>query len=247
MSLRPESFKVACYNVLAECWINPCKPIFLGCWESRKVELVNRMCHLNADFLCLQEVDRFDDLAHLLFQRGYTGYRVHDRDVAIFYKTDRFIVLKQETLHYSDHFHRSALMLKLQSVDGGIPFNLISTHVTWLNGYDLQEMEELRKFVLDHQEDPVIVCGDLNATPDSEVLQKFPIKNFHDTLSKSSKKTYIDQHRRLDYIFVPKGVHVKAANVDGNPAELSTKIVPAIAYSALKGAFLPLRDRKKQW
>ncbi len=227
MSLRQESYKVACYNVLADCWVKPCKPMFLGCWETRKVELVNRMCNLRADCLCLQEVDRFNDLAHLMYQRGYTGYRVQDRDVAIFFKTDRFKVLKQETLHYKDHLWRSALMLKLQPVDGAAPFNLISTHITWQNKHDIEEMQQLRSFVLDHQEDPTIVCGDLNATPNSQALQALDIETLRDPLNNSSKKTYIDENRRLDYIFVPKGIHVHSANVDGNPAELKTKSEPS--------------------
>jgi len=240
MSLKPEPIKVACYNVLADAWVNPCKPMFQGCWNSRKVELVDRICNLNADVISLQEADRFNDLAHILFKRGYTGYRVKDKDVAIFYKSDRFKVLEEKQLHYPDAYWRSALMLKLQCVTGGIPFNVISTHVTWKQPEDVLEMNQLQEFVA-KQNDPVILCGDLNATPNWAPLQNLSKMGFCDTLRHSTKKTYIDEHRRLDYIFVPHQMHVRSADVDGTTSELKTKKEPSDHLPILAEILIPSR------
>lgn len=238
MSLKPESIKVACYNTLAECWINPCKPMFVGCWDKRKVELVNRIDNMKADVICLQEVDRFNDLAHLLYKRGYIGYRVNDRDVAIFYKSDRFKVLKTESLFYQDGFYRSALMLKLQSANG-TPFNVISTHVTWKPEFDVKEMKELQQFVSQQKGDPTIVCGDLNATPDWAPIQNLCKDGFQDTLGNSTKKTYIDQGRRLDYILTSKGIHTLAADVDGETKKLSTADEPSDHLPVISELMIP--------
>ncbi len=223
--MKPESIKVASYNVLNDCWVKPCKPLFEGKWNQRKVELVNRICNLQADVIGLQEAYGFDDLAHLLYQKGYTGYRVKDRDVAIFYRSDRFKVLQEHSLYYPDQYYRSALMLKLQTADGAI-FNVLSTHITWKQPEDILEMRQLEEFVKKQQE-PVIVCGDLNAGPEWQPIQELCKKGFRDTLRNSDKKTYIDQNRRLDYVLVSKGIHVHAADVNGDPRALNAETEPS--------------------
>ena len=238
MAHKPEPIKIACYNILADAWVNPCKPMFAGCWDTRKVELVDRICNLNADIFSLQEVDRFNDLAHLLFKRGYIGYRVTDKDVAIFYKSERFKVLEEKQLHYPDAYWRSALLLKLQCVSGGTAFNVISTHVTWRQPEDVLEMNQLQEFIAE-QKDPVILCGDLNATPDWAPLQNLSKMGFCDSLRHSTKKTYIDEHRRLDYIFVPHQIHVRSADVDGITSELKIKKEPSDHLPILAEILIP--------
>ncbi|GEM_PF-4802933 len=227
MSLNTEIVKVGCYNILADCWLNPCKPIFLGCWEQRKVQIAERIDSLHLDVICLQEVDRFNDLAHIMWNKGYTGYRVDGKDVAIFFQTKRFTVLKKEELHYQDPLWRSALLLQLKSTSSRSTFNIISTHVTWKEKYDLQEMGELQAFVDKRLSIPTIVCGDLNATPQWMGIQNLCSLGFRDVLKYTSKKTYIDESRRLDYILVPDSMYVKQADIPGICANLKTKSEPS--------------------
>ncbi len=80
------SLKIACYNVLAEKYVEPCKPMFKHQWESRKEALAKRIVTLDPDLICLQEVDRFEDLARLLAAKGYHG--MVEKDNAIFYKKE---------------------------------------------------------------------------------------------------------------------------------------------------------------
>lgn len=227
MSLGPELIKVGCYNILADGWLDACKPMFLGCWEKRKNELAGRIINLDLDVICLQEVDRFNDLAHVMWGKGYTGYRVDGKDVAIFFRTKRFTVLKKEELHYHDPLWRSALLLQLQSTSGHATFNIISTHVTWKEKYDIQEMGELQAFVDKRRSIPTIVCGDLNATPQWMGISNLCSLGFRDALKHTSKKTYIDENRRLDYILVPDSLHVKQADIPGICANLKTKDEPS--------------------
>lgn len=224
MSVRPESIKVACYNILAEKYIEPCKPMFKNCWETRKESIAQRIKGLDADILCLQEVDRFEDLSSLLSKHGYKGFL--ERDIALFYKTDRFTCLSTEILQYNDTHWKSVQKVSLQAVKGGSPFNVLNTHVSWVHPYQAQEMQQLQKFAM-QQKGPTVLCGDLNATPDYPPLQNLCKAGFRDTLSKSSKKTYIDQGRRLDYIYVSQGIRTKSADVDGEPKILNTEHEPS--------------------
>jgi mRNA deadenylase 3'-5' endonuclease subunit Ccr4 len=108
----PPTFSVVSYNVLCDAFVwDP--PVYPYCpdWaldaDYRAAKAVDMLRDVNADILCLQEVDAFAEFwVPKLRQLGYEGlYKKRTGDkpdgVATFYRTSRFAFIQSETIEYS--------------------------------------------------------------------------------------------------------------------------------------------------
>ncbi|XP_024538802.1 carbon catabolite repressor protein 4 homolog 4 [Selaginella moellendorffii] len=106
------SFRVVSYNILAQVYVKsslfPHSPSLCLKWETRSEQVLSRLLSLDADLLCLQELDEFESFYKpLLESKGYSSIYIqrsgNRRDgCGIIYKPERCQLLKQQFLDYND-------------------------------------------------------------------------------------------------------------------------------------------------
>lgn len=177
-------FRVATYNVLATGYIRPrlyphCDPAHLdGRW--RLSALVRHCMALDADLLGLQEVDRetcaaLDEaLAPLGYVGSYAAKGGNRPDgCASFHRRAVLSLGQAERLEYADGSDHVALLTLFEHE--GRSLGLANTHLKWAPPGTTHDLDQIRE-LLDALSSPAragaewIICGDLNAKPDSPVL-----------------------------------------------------------------------------
>jgi mRNA deadenylase 3'-5' endonuclease subunit Ccr4 len=189
------SFTVATYNILASTYIRPewyaGVPAALLRPESRVPAVVRRVAALDADILCLQEVERdvFAALDRFLGPLGYAArYEQKGRGkpdgCATFLRAGDFTVRRARRLGFRDRGPGAtvdsghiALLLTLEH--DGRQLGVANTHVRWDEPGTPREEQVGYRQVAELIEacrgfDPPcrdwVVCGDFNYAPDSEVV-----------------------------------------------------------------------------
>lgn len=107
-----ENVRVVQYNVLADCYAStkmfPYARADVLSWGYRSFNILNELTSYDADIICLQEVDHFEDFFEpRLGALGYTGvfWQRPNRKAdgcAIFYRADRFAVQREVALNFND-------------------------------------------------------------------------------------------------------------------------------------------------
>src|SRR5262245_9548555 len=139
-------FRIASYNVLADSYVRPrwypnVDPEVLR-WDRRKFALVERVARLDADVVCLQEVeaDAYSLLELSLGAKGYKGvYARKGRDkpdgCAMFFRKGGLSFVSSETIYYRDGGRGApdsghlALIISFECESGII--RVATTHLRW--------------------------------------------------------------------------------------------------------------------
>ena len=167
-------------------------------WENRKRALLELLAELDADILCLQEVDNYEKFwLKELSRFGYSGtYKQRNSDskldgCATFYRATKFEVVKFVGLEL-DHVdscqglegapefatHNVALLTLIAPL--GMPracFCVANIHLFWDPSYEGLKIAQAKAVVLAAQElassverpAPIVLAGDFNSIPSSEV------------------------------------------------------------------------------
>ncbi|XP_039124612.1 carbon catabolite repressor protein 4 homolog 5 [Dioscorea cayenensis subsp. rotundata] len=111
LSALKDRFRIVSYNILGVENASNHLDLYTGVdphylsWERRRKKICKELRHYNAGILCLQEVDRFNDLEKLLQKDGYTG--VYKRRTggaedgcAVFWKEEQFSLIHQESIEF---------------------------------------------------------------------------------------------------------------------------------------------------
>ncbi|MGE6761765.1 endonuclease/exonuclease/phosphatase family protein [Corallococcus interemptor] len=186
--------RIASYNVLADAYIKPGwfphTPADLLRPRSRHAPLARRILGLDADIVCLQEVepDSFAALEKALAPRGYVGVMAQKQQgrpdgCAVFHRLER------STGHRVHHFNdrledgrvSGHLALILDFDAGGSRLRVACTHLRWDRPdrpvAQHQGMQQATEFITEVlRKDPEalwIVCGDFNARPGEPLVQAF--------------------------------------------------------------------------
>lgn len=189
------------YNILAECYATLdnfpyVNPRFLE-WEFRFDMIVQQILTIDADVICLQEVESdlyFERLSVILEKRG--GYLSiykkrpyhHKKDgCAIFFKEGKLEIITKTELSYNSlakdisagdraQTNNIAIGIYFQEISPlRRRFWVINTHLFWdpkAPDVKLGQAKMLKKFIYSQlQRSPggVIICGDFNSTPESDV------------------------------------------------------------------------------
>jgi endonuclease/exonuclease/phosphatase family metal-dependent hydrolase len=208
-------------------------------WESRKPFFINQLKFYEPDVLGVQEAmpNQMKDMDSLLQDYSYVGVGRDDgKDEgeysAIFYKTEKFNVLKSNTFWLSETpekvsmgwdaiCNRVCTFALFEDKESGKKFWVFNTHFDHVGKLARKNsavliVEKIKK--LNQENYPVILTGDFNMEADHESI--LYIKNdLHDSkeiaeLSFGPEGTYngfqFDKpvNRRIDYAFVSKGVEV---------------------------------------
>jgi mRNA deadenylase 3'-5' endonuclease subunit Ccr4 len=223
------SFRAATYNVLATAYINPQwykgVPAELLRPERRLPALVRHVEELEADLLCLQEVEdeTFAALQRHLTRLGYQGlYEKKGRGkpdgCATFFRTARFTPRGIGRLDYhdagrptEDNSGHIALLLGLEHE--GHLLGVANTHLRWDRpgtpraeqvGYRqaVALLEACRAFTPRCQ--AWLLCGDFNRTPEDEVVAMLCAAGFepaHVTLPQALSCVANGKASVIDYLF----------------------------------------------
>lgn len=181
--------------------------------------LLNTLCDLQPEILCLQE----GTIPGLLGSLPYTTcFHSADSGLAIL---SSFPTLGREKLTYPvvsplEPHRRQALAVNLDAASG--PFWVITTHLAWKKedgASRLAQVEELLDFTR-NLVGPLLLAGDLNATPDEPPMQRLMEAGFQDLFAHcnpgqpgitwDNANPFIQSHstkfpdRRIDYVLVRK-------------------------------------------
>lgn len=209
-------------------------------WSNRKEHLAGQLKFYEPPIFGVQEAvhSQLEFLKNELSGYEYFGKGRDDGEQkgefsAIFYKTERFELLKQGTFWLSTRpeipgkgwdadFPRVCTYGKFREKQTGKEFWLFNTHFDHVGVEARAESVELihKKIKdLNREEQPVILMGDLNLEPDTKEI-KFLSKHYNDSRNKAEvvfgpEGTFngYDFHspvtRRIDYIFTNNKVQVK--------------------------------------
>lgn len=216
--------RVMTYNVLANAYVEklhvPDEAQAHLDPASRRARVVERVVAAEADVICLQEVE--DELWHDLTERlspaGYGG--VFERrseskldGVAVLWHLPghraETRVVRFEELPDAKPVYRLAIVCAFTPKDGegGHPFTVACTHFAWQSprtpdepSARLHEAKQLAEACRDAVR-PLVLCGDLNAEPDSEevrVLLDMGLTESHDPHSPTS--AIFGRPAKIDYL-----------------------------------------------
>ncbi len=217
--------KVVSYNILANSyikleWYTRSSPEALK-WENRRNLLAKKITKINADIICLQEVeaDAFEILEDSLQKKSYSGvyykkgYGKPD-GCATFFRRDKLKLKNEHAVYYNDkakgkiNSGHLALILDFE-LDIGI-LKVVNTHLKWDSknkeehlGY--KQLSELIDSYIkkDNYSYGWVICGDFNAQPNSFVIKELLKNNFKDAYANKEQPTCNPNGRtkRIDFIF----------------------------------------------
>ncbi|HEX5082581.1 MAG TPA: endonuclease/exonuclease/phosphatase family protein [Blastocatellia bacterium] len=239
------SLSIASYNILADSYVMPkwypnVDPEVLR-WDRRKFSLAERAARLDADIICLQEVeaDAYALLEGNLAANGYSGVYAKKGagkpdGCAMFFRQARLRFAGADTLYYCDgrldvpDSGHLALIVNFECEWGVV--KVATTHLKW--GQDNKAPEqhigyrEIRELI-DERFKPDqtahaqtaqtewIICGDLNAQSGDPVVRELLDAGFVDAYAGREQATCNPNGRakRIDYIFHTPGLSAEPARL----------------------------------
>lgn len=215
--------RLASWNILANCyvreeWYRRCDPEALK-WSQRRELLLRKLTELDADILCLQEVEleAFDFLEERLRKLGYRG--LHGKKgqgkpdgCATFFKENGPALKSSQVFHYDDREkggRSSGHLALISSFDVGAgTLRVANTHLKWDDrpreqhiGY--RQAAELRRAQVEPDTGAAwVICGDLNAQPGSFVVEELLLAGLGDAYGGKEQPTCNPngKAKRIDYI-----------------------------------------------
>ncbi|XP_062228646.1 carbon catabolite repressor protein 4 homolog 3-like isoform X2 [Phragmites australis] len=153
-------------------------------WDSRRRLIVREIRHWDPDFVCLQEVDRFRDIAAEMKNRGYEGIfqgRTGDaRDgCATFWKSKRLRLLEEDSIDFSEfNLRNNVAQICVFELNGKQKLVLGNIHVLFNPkrgdiklGQIRMLLEKANTLAEKWDEIPIVLAGDFNSTPDSAIYK----------------------------------------------------------------------------
>lgn len=222
------AFGVASYNVLATAYIErawyPRTPALLLNPVYRVPALVQHIVRLDADLLCLQEVEpqTLASLRATLIGYGYDFQYARKRNnrpdgCAIFYRQSLFQFVESQTIAFADGGGRAdsgyvALVTRFRCENRLL--QVTSTHLTWdpPGVVSLEQQLGYRQMrqLLEEQAasttraDGLILAGDFNVTADSalvKLIEQSGLQRAHRGLDKAFTCNVNREARTIDYLF----------------------------------------------
>ncbi|KAJ8919962.1 hypothetical protein NQ315_006491 [Exocentrus adspersus] len=193
----PYNLRILQWNILSQA-LGQMNDNFAKCpdealeWNSRRYLIIEELVEYCPDIICLQEVDHFNFLSHVLDTQGYTGmfvpkpdspcFYIHGNNgpdgCAIFYRQDKFELVKAETRVleiWRVQSNQVALLMVLRVRETGQEICVTTTHLKARKGALLSTLrneqgKDLLQFVGEHcGRMPLVLCGDFNAEPSEPI------------------------------------------------------------------------------
>ncbi|CAD6337020.1 unnamed protein product [Miscanthus lutarioriparius] len=178
------------YNILADYNAQNHPDLYLDVpwdalrWDSRRRLIIREIRHWDPDLVCLQEVDRFQDIAAGMKSRGYEGIfqrRTGDtRDgCAMFWKSKRLHLLEEDSIDFSEfNLRNNVAQICVFELNGAHKFVLGNIHVLFNPkrgdiklGQIRMLLEKANALAEKWDKIPIVLAGDFNSTPDSAIYK----------------------------------------------------------------------------
>ncbi|TVU11729.1 hypothetical protein EJB05_45331, partial [Eragrostis curvula] len=153
-------------------------------WDSRRRLITREIRHWDPDLVCLQEVDRFRDIAADMKSRGYEGIfqeRTGDaRDgCSTFWKSERLRLLEEDSIDFSEYnLRNNVAQVIVFELNGTHKLVLGNIHVLFNPRRGDVKLGQIRMLLekanaLAEKWDgiPIVLAGDFNSTPDSAIYK----------------------------------------------------------------------------
>lgn len=225
------SLRIASYNVLADAYLDPAwfthvDPAALDP-QRRRERLLARIAGLDADVVCLQEVEPacFQRLREGLAADGYTGVyarkgRGRADGCACFLRDESVRLLASEAFHYRDaaaggeDSGHLALVCHVECALGRV--HVANTHLRWAPDdtdpamhVGWRQVRDLLDRRIGPRPERWVICGDLNGTVDSAPIRELLARGWRDACATQPQPT-CNPHRRakrIDYLLHTPDLH----------------------------------------
>jgi mRNA deadenylase 3'-5' endonuclease subunit Ccr4 len=219
---RESPLLISSYNILATAYIRSefypyVNPEHLK-WENRRAPLLHKIAGLEADILCLQEVEKpfYSLLEAYLRKQGYAGVYAQKNGkpdgCATLFKTEKLNLADVKTLFYKDgqggqDSGHLALITTFETTMSSL--HIANTHLKWdrTNNsgeahWGWRQLQELLGSGITKNR-AWILCGDFNVLPESFLVQELLARGFKDAYQEQSQPTSNSnsQAKRIDYLF----------------------------------------------
>lgn len=215
-----ETFTVLSYNIMAFNftridWYSYCNPMFL-LPKYRSPRIIEEIRNVNADFVCLQEVDtdlymeyyktNLENLGYTCIINKATNMKIVT--ILTAFKADKFkqinniyIDLNNELDKLDESFikHKEALITEFKLVKSNNKLVIANTHLFWNPESEYikygQVSTIMSHLTTKYKDYPIIFAGDFNSLPKSNVLRyiaKLPPINFFVKGDSHNNKKYME-------------------------------------------------------
>ena len=193
--------KITSYNILASKflfkWVYGVISEYAD-FQYRSNNVLKELEYYDSDILCLQEVDNYDEFYKACFEKlGYdTIFKMKGKvgrywlfsgvGAVLAYKKDKFELIDKKSLIY-DNFDKDitntgieGIFALLKSKKTGSLILVSSTHTHWSSDEDFIQygqvaclMHNINNFLVEKKlvDVPIVVCGDFNVRPHSNVIK----------------------------------------------------------------------------
>jgi len=171
---------------------------------------------LDADIICLQEVERRMKQTHFVDQSRYLAHKLHMRHSfgsAEEYRWGAFgnAILSKHPIVKENNYQLPALsskraMQEVQLMIGGNCLRVFNTHMELSYKLRLKQVEDFIVPLITASDEPGVLCGDFNESPQCPAIQ-YLNRDFQDSFCMNSS-SYIytfpadTPNDRMDYIFL---------------------------------------------
>lgn len=185
------SYNIMAYNFTKTEWFPYCSHDLLHP-KYRAPRILNEIEKLNADIVCLQECDHdlflefykvnLEDMGYTTLYKISSTNRIVTNVIAFKssqFRQDNFelLDLNEGLQAHDDSFtkHKECLILSLRHLTSNKLFIVANTHLFWNPDYEYVKYGQLSKILCfleqKYNKLPLILCGDMNSTPSSNVLK----------------------------------------------------------------------------
>jgi mRNA deadenylase 3'-5' endonuclease subunit Ccr4 len=200
-------------------------------WTYRKELLQKKLLEIDADLICLEEIDAFDEYKNEIISNYYESiYYSKDnggQGIAFFYKQNKFNLIKSEKISLpetidgrkSNQFFSYYL---LNTVLTEKTICIIATHLKAKNEFEHIrhiQINYILEYLKNNLQYDIILCGDFNTEPNSITIKSinetnlftsvYNIDEIEMTTFKIRDKEY---YRIIDYIFITNNIKIKDVN-----------------------------------
>jgi nocturnin len=225
VSANPPVLRVLQWNTLADQLAKDFPHVPDDCllWSFRLPLIRAELMRVNADVLCLEEVDHYEDfLQPLMREQGYEGVFQkkpgwHRDGTAIFYRTS-LVEVQQQRVESFEGQSQFLLLLECKYKPASLDFVVVAIHLKSKPEFEENRLTEAR-VLLEALErygtKPIILAGDFNSTPSQQVyplLSNSPLhlqSAYYNTINAGSEPDYTSHKYRkqlvsytIDYIWV---------------------------------------------